>query len=148
MPGPESSTSTDSAPDLPARRAPALMDPPFGVTSIALKMTLRRTCRSPDSSDSIGSASSEVANGNLDLSQRTEQAASNLQQVAQAHVPLEGAEQLLVDTAEAAVRQDRDAVPGPEVGRIKNRLHEMVLDGELPAEREAVLEHLAAHPEL
>lgn len=34
--------------------------------------------------------------------------------------------------------------PGPEVGRIKRRLEELVLDGELPAERQAVLDYLAA----
>lgn len=38
--------------------------------------------------------------------------------------------------------------PGPEVGRIKRRLEELVIDGELPAEREAVLEHLRAHRDL
>ncbi|HET9410929.1 MAG TPA: CCA tRNA nucleotidyltransferase, partial [Candidatus Dormibacteraeota bacterium] len=37
---------------------------------------------------------------------------------------------------------------GPEVGRIKARLTELVVDGEIPAEREAVLEYLRAHPEL
>lgn len=38
--------------------------------------------------------------------------------------------------------------PGPEVGRIKRRLEELVIDGELPAEKQAVLDHLAAHPDL
>jgi poly(A) polymerase len=38
--------------------------------------------------------------------------------------------------------------PGPEVGRIKARLEELVMDGTLPPEREALLEHLRAHPEL
>jgi poly(A) polymerase len=37
---------------------------------------------------------------------------------------------------------------GPEVGRIKARLTELVVDGEIPAERDAVLEYLRAHPEL
>jgi len=37
---------------------------------------------------------------------------------------------------------------GREVGRIKARLTELVVDGEIPAEREAVLEYLRAHPEL
>lgn len=38
--------------------------------------------------------------------------------------------------------------PGPEVGRLKRRLEELVIDGELPAEKPAVLAYLAAHPEL
>jgi poly(A) polymerase len=37
--------------------------------------------------------------------------------------------------------------PGPEVGRIKARLEELVLDGTLPPDREALLEHLRTHPE-
>lgn len=37
---------------------------------------------------------------------------------------------------------------GPEVGRIKARLTELVVDGEIPADREAVLEYLRVHPEL
>jgi poly(A) polymerase len=38
--------------------------------------------------------------------------------------------------------------PGPEVGRIKRRLEELVIDGELPADRQAVLDHLSAHKDL
>lgn len=37
---------------------------------------------------------------------------------------------------------------GREVGRIKARLNELVVDGEIPAERESVLEYLRAHPDL
>ncbi len=42
----------------------------------------------------------------------------------------------------------RKLAAGREVGRIKARLTELVLDGEIPAEREAVLEYLRAHPDL
>jgi hypothetical protein len=42
----------------------------------------------------------------------------------------------------------RDLRPGPEVGRIKRRLEELVMDGELPPDREAVIHYLATHPEL
>ena len=38
--------------------------------------------------------------------------------------------------------------PGPEVGRIKARLGELILDGEIEPSREAVLAYLQAHPEL
>jgi poly(A) polymerase len=38
--------------------------------------------------------------------------------------------------------------PGQEVGRIKQRLQELVIDGEIPPLGEAVLEYLAAHPDL
>jgi hypothetical protein len=38
--------------------------------------------------------------------------------------------------------------PGPEVGRVKDRLEALVLEGTLPPEREAILEYLATHPEL
>jgi poly(A) polymerase len=37
---------------------------------------------------------------------------------------------------------------GPEVGRIKARLTELVLDGEIAPDRDAVLDYLRAHPEL
>jgi hypothetical protein len=37
---------------------------------------------------------------------------------------------------------------GPEVGRIKRRLEELVLDGEIPPRQEAVIDYLATHPEL
>ena len=38
--------------------------------------------------------------------------------------------------------------PGPEVGRLKERLEELVMDGTLPPDREALLEYLVRHPEL
>jgi poly(A) polymerase len=38
--------------------------------------------------------------------------------------------------------------PGPEVGRIKQRLEELVIDGEIPPTREAALEYLAKQPDL
>jgi DNA-binding response OmpR family regulator len=48
----------------------------------------------------------------------------------------------------ADVMRVRGIAAGPEVGRIKQRIHELVIDGEIPPTREAVLEYLAAHPEL
>ena len=38
--------------------------------------------------------------------------------------------------------------PGPEVGRLKERLEEMLMDGTIEPEREAMLAYLGAHPEL
>ena len=38
--------------------------------------------------------------------------------------------------------------PGPDVGRIKQRLQELVIDGEVAPTREAVLDYLASHPDL
>ena len=38
--------------------------------------------------------------------------------------------------------------PGPEVGRIKQKLEEMVIDGEIPPAREAVIDYLSAHKDL
>lgn len=46
------------------------------------------------------------------------------------------------------VMRIRGIGPGPDVGRIKERLEELVIDGEIPPTREAALEYLAAHPEL
>jgi poly(A) polymerase len=46
------------------------------------------------------------------------------------------------------VMRARGINPGPEVGRIKKRLEEMVMDGELAPTREAVLQHLADHPDV
>jgi poly(A) polymerase len=42
----------------------------------------------------------------------------------------------------------RDLTPGREVGRIKAKLQEMVLEGILPADREALLAYVRDHPEL
>jgi poly(A) polymerase len=46
------------------------------------------------------------------------------------------------------VMRVRGLGPGPEVGRIKQRLQELVIDGEIPPDRDAILEYLAAHPDL
>jgi len=37
--------------------------------------------------------------------------------------------------------------PGPEVGKIKEKLDELVLEGEIPPERQAVIDYLTAHSE-
>jgi poly(A) polymerase len=42
----------------------------------------------------------------------------------------------------------RGLAPGPEVGRIKQKLEELVIDGEIPPDREAVTNYLATHPQL
>lgn len=42
----------------------------------------------------------------------------------------------------------RHIPPGPEVGRIKEKLLELLMDGEIEPTREAVLAYLASHPEL
>jgi poly(A) polymerase len=52
--------------------------------------------------------------------------------------PVDGADIMLV----------RGLKAGPEVGRIKARLNELVLDGEIAADRKSVLEYLRAHPDL
>jgi poly(A) polymerase len=46
------------------------------------------------------------------------------------------------------VMRVRGIGPGPEVGRIKQRLEERVIDGEIPPTRKAALEYLAQHPDL
>jgi poly(A) polymerase len=38
--------------------------------------------------------------------------------------------------------------PGPEVGRIKRKVDELVIDGELPPDREAIIKYLSTHPNL
>jgi poly(A) polymerase len=38
--------------------------------------------------------------------------------------------------------------PGPEVGRIKQKLEELVLDGEIPPEKEALIDYLSTHQEM
>jgi len=42
----------------------------------------------------------------------------------------------------------RGLAPGPEVGRIKDRLNELVMDGVIDPTREAVVAYLKAHSEL
>ncbi len=46
------------------------------------------------------------------------------------------------------VMRVRGIGPGPEVGRIKQRLQELVIDGEVPPARDAILDYLASHLEL
>jgi len=46
------------------------------------------------------------------------------------------------------VMRVRGLRPGPEVGRVKDRLADLVLEGTLPPDREALLEYLRRHPEL
>jgi putative nucleotidyltransferase with HDIG domain len=46
------------------------------------------------------------------------------------------------------VMRARAIGPGPEVGRVKQRLQELVIDGEIAPTREAVLDYLASHPGL
>jgi poly(A) polymerase len=48
----------------------------------------------------------------------------------------------------ADVMRLRAVPPGPEVGRVKQRLQELVIDGDIAPTREAVLDYLAAHPDL
>jgi poly(A) polymerase len=46
------------------------------------------------------------------------------------------------------IMQERGIGPGPEVGRLKQKLTELVMDGAIEPSREAVLAYLKAHPEL
>ncbi|HET7875787.1 MAG TPA: HD domain-containing protein [Methylomirabilota bacterium] len=46
------------------------------------------------------------------------------------------------------VMRVRGLRPGPEVGRLKARLEELVLDGVLPPDRDLLLDHLRRHPDL
>jgi poly(A) polymerase len=46
------------------------------------------------------------------------------------------------------VMRVRGIGPGPDVGRIKQRLQELVIDGEIAPTREAALDFLASHPDL
>ena len=48
----------------------------------------------------------------------------------------------------ADVMRVRGLRQGPEVGRLKDQLAELVLDGTLPPDREALLQYLRDHPEL
>jgi poly(A) polymerase len=42
----------------------------------------------------------------------------------------------------------RGIAPGPEVGRIKGRLEELIMDGEIEPTPEAALAYLQSHPDL
>jgi len=46
------------------------------------------------------------------------------------------------------IMQVRAIRPGPAVGRIKQRLEELIIDGEIAATRQAAIDYLLAHPEL
>jgi hypothetical protein len=46
------------------------------------------------------------------------------------------------------IMRERRLAPGPEVGRIKERLGELIMDGEIEPTREAVLAYLRSHPDL
>ena len=46
------------------------------------------------------------------------------------------------------IMRERGLAPGPEVGRIKERLGELIMDGEIEPTREAILAYLQSHPDL
>ncbi len=46
------------------------------------------------------------------------------------------------------IMRELGLAPGPEVGRIKERLGELIMDGEIEPTREAVLAYLKSHPDL
>jgi putative nucleotidyltransferase with HDIG domain len=48
----------------------------------------------------------------------------------------------------ADIMRVRGLAPGPEVGRIKERLGELIMDGEVEPTRGAVLAYLRSHPDL
>jgi poly(A) polymerase len=48
----------------------------------------------------------------------------------------------------AEIMRVRGIGPGPEVGRLKRRLEELILDGEIAATAQAASDYLASHPDL
>ena len=46
------------------------------------------------------------------------------------------------------IMRARGIGPGPEVGRIKRKLEELVIDGEVAPETAAVVDYLTKHPNL
>jgi hypothetical protein len=38
--------------------------------------------------------------------------------------------------------------PGPEVGRIKQKLEELVIDGDIPPDRDAITKYLSGHSDM
>jgi hypothetical protein len=46
------------------------------------------------------------------------------------------------------VMRARGIGPGPEVGRIKRKLEELVIDGEIAPDRQAIIEYLKTHLDL
>jgi poly(A) polymerase len=55
---------------------------------------------------------------------------------------------MLLPVSGRDIMKIRGLPPGPEVGRLKQRLEELVLDGALEPSREAVLDYLRNHPEV
>jgi methyl-accepting chemotaxis protein len=83
-----------------------------------------------NSVDSIGTASTEIATGNLDLSQRTEQTASNLQNAASSMAELTGTVRQTADSARTANQLVQSAVSaatrgGEVVGQVVTTMGEI-----------------------
>ncbi|WP_082532755.1 methyl-accepting chemotaxis protein [Pelomonas sp. Root1237] len=83
-----------------------------------------------NSVDSIGTASTEIATGNLDLSQRTEQTASNLQNAASSMSELTGTVRQTADSARTANQLVQSAVAaatrgGEVVGQVVTTMDEI-----------------------
>ncbi|HEV6966908.1 methyl-accepting chemotaxis protein [Roseateles sp.] len=83
-----------------------------------------------NSVDSIGTASTEIATGNLDLSQRTEQTASNLQNAASSMNELTGTVRQTADSARTANQLVQSAVSaatrgGEVVGQVVTTMDEI-----------------------
>jgi len=80
--------------------------------------------------DSIGTASTEIATGNLDLSQRTEQTASNLQNAASSMSELTGTVRQTADSARTANQLVQSAVSaatrgGEVVGQVVTTMNDI-----------------------
>ncbi|MFG6440675.1 methyl-accepting chemotaxis protein [Roseateles sp. LKC17W] len=80
--------------------------------------------------DSIGTASTEIASGNLDLSQRTEQTASNLQNAASSMSQLTGTVRQTAESAQTANQLVQSAVSaatrgGEVVGQVVTTMDEI-----------------------
>jgi poly(A) polymerase len=60
----------------------------------------------------------------------------------------ESPSRMLIPVSGRDIMQVRRIGQGPEVGRLKARLEELVIDGTLAPDREALLEYLRGHPEL
>jgi poly(A) polymerase len=88
-------------------------------------------------------ARADIAASAYDHPEKLEELAGRLQAV-----QLEQPTRLRTPITGEDIMRERGLPPGPEVGRLKARLDELVMEGSLEPSREAVLDYLRAHPEL
>ena len=106
---------------------------------------VRRLARDagPDLGRLMDLGRADVVASAYDRPEKLEELAQRLRTVA-----IDQPERTVPAISGADVMRARGLAPGPEVGRLKERLEELVMEGKVEPDRESVLRYLTDHPDL